>query len=203
VPPVASLGDPPAPVDDRPALRRDLLARRVDFMRGPHADDARRALARHLRPVLAQLEPACLGLYWPVRGELSAGVSPFEPLWPDGVPYALPWATRGTAERPPAMTYRRWHGPAEPPARDGFGLPSGDGPPVEPDVVLVPCVGFTGEGFRLGYGAGCFDRWLDAHPGVTAIGIAWSGARLAAGVFTPRPHDRPLDLVVTEAGVVG
>lgn len=31
---------------------------------------------------------------------------------------------------------------------------------VDPEVILVPCVGVTREGFRLGNGGGYFDRWL-------------------------------------------
>ncbi len=165
---------------------------------------AQRAVVEHLRTLLAQLEPACLGLYWPVRGEFSAGVRPFDPVWPAGVPYALPSASPAPADgsAPPAMTYRLWRGPAEPVTRDGCGLPTGDGAIVVPDVVLVPCVGFTADGYRLGYGGGYFDRWLAAHPGVTAVGVAWSGGQLACDGFTPQSHDRMLSLVVTEQGVV-
>lgn len=186
----------------RAALRRTLLERRAAFRAGADGEAAQRAVSRHLRTLLAQLEPACLGLYWPVRGEFSAGVRPFEPLWPDGVPYALPAAFPAGADgTPAAMTYRRWQGPAEPAAHDGCGLPTGDGAIVVPDVVLVPCVGFTDDAFRLGYGGGYFDRWLAANPGVTAVGVAWSGARLDRDAFAPRPHDRPLSLVLTEHGV--
>ena len=94
------------------------------------------------------------------------------------------------------------HG-TEPEARDGCGLPTASGAPVQPDVVLVPCVGFTEDGYRLGYGGGFFDRYLDAHPDTTAVGVAWSVGRMPREAFTPAAHDRPLMLVVTENGVVG
>ena len=70
-----------------------------------------------------------------------------------------------------------------------------------PDVVLVPCVGFTGAGYRLGYGGGYFDRWLAAHPHVVAVGVAWSVAELDPATFAAQPHDLPLAFVVTERGV--
>jgi 5,10-methenyltetrahydrofolate synthetase len=68
-----------------------------------------------------------------------------------------------------------------------------------PDVVLVPCVGFTREGFRLGYGGGFFDRWLAEHPGVTTIGLAWSGAEVH---FPVEAHDRALTLILTERELI-
>jgi 5-formyltetrahydrofolate cyclo-ligase len=61
--------------------------------------------------------------------------------------------------------------------------------------VLVPCLGFTREGYRLGYGGGYFDRWLAAHPGVTAVGLAWS---VGECTFAVEPHDLPLAVVITE-----
>jgi 5,10-methenyltetrahydrofolate synthetase len=64
----------------------------------------------------------------------------------------------------------------------------------------VPCVGFTAEGHRLGYGGGFYDRSfaaLDGDGGMPprAIGVAWDEALLEA--FDPLPTDRPLDAVVT------
>jgi 5-formyltetrahydrofolate cyclo-ligase len=72
-----------------------------------------------------------------------------------------------------------------------------------PEVVLVPCVGFTASGHRLGYGGGYFDRWLALHPYVTAVGVAWSVGRLDEGELGAQPHDHPLMFVVTERGIVG
>ena len=85
---------------------------------------------------------------------------------------------------------------------DECGILSCDGATVVPDVVLVPCVGFTAEGYRLGYGGGYFDRWLARNPGVTTVGVAWSNAEIMPGAFESQAHDQPLTLVVTEHGVV-
>lgn len=99
------------------------------------------------------------------------------------------------------MHYRRWDGQA-PRLRDECGIAASDDEEVVPDVVLVPCVGFTAGGYRLGYGGGYFDRWLAAHPHVTAVGVAWSVGRVPDEQFVPEPHDQPLMLIVTEQGVV-
>ena len=96
------------------------------------------------------------------------------------------------------MDYRRWDGRA-PSLQDECGIPACEGAVLVPDVVLVPCVGFTRAGYRLGYGGGYFDRWLAAHPGVTSVGLAWSGAEVA---LAPEPHDLPLTLILTETDVI-
>src|SRR6476620_11804959 len=51
----------------RGSLRRRLLAEREAFAASPGAAAANAALAGHLRAALAPLEPACLGVYWPLR----------------------------------------------------------------------------------------------------------------------------------------
>ncbi len=99
------------------------------------------------------------------------------------------------------MEFRRWDG-AAPTAVDECGIGTSTGERVQPDVVVVPCVGFTPDGHRLGYGGGYYDRWLAANGQVVAVGVAWSFTRVDDAVFDVQPHDRPLALIVTEAGVV-
>lgn len=187
-------GHPPA---NRAALRRRLLADRERFAAGAGAKAAQQALSRELARLLRELEPESLGLYWPVRGEFN----PCDALQAAGcasLTLALPFARR----EPRAMHYRRWDGKA-PDGVDECGLAApASGAAIVPDLVLVPCVGFTRSGFRLGYGGGYFDRWLALHPHVTAVGIAWSESEIATEDWRSQPHDQPLALIVTEAGVV-
>lgn len=84
----------------------------------------------------------------------------------------------------------------------GFGTlaPSELAPRAEPDVVLIPLLGFDRVGTRLGYGGGYYDRTL-ARLGKKPrlIGLAFCAQELDA---IPREsHDVPLDAVVTETGV--
>jgi 5,10-methenyltetrahydrofolate synthetase len=178
-------------------LRRRLIAAREQHAASEVGSDARDALAGHLERLLVQLEPERLGLYAPMRGEFNA-IDALDAWGGSKLRLALPFARR----QPAAMHYRPWQGEALA-STDECGLPApADGPEVVPDVVLVPCVAYTRSGYRLGYGGGYFDRWLAAHPGVTAIGIAWSGAEIAERDFAPQAHDRPMSLVLTEHGVV-
>lgn len=73
-------------------------------------------------------------------------------------------------------------------------------PHVQPDVVIVPVLGFTKMGYRLGYGKGYYDRFLaDLPPRCKLIGLAYDEAEAA---FTPEPHDVPLHYIVTPNRVV-
>lgn len=180
----------------RRALRARLLAEREAFVGSAAADAARAALADHLRAVLVPLEPACLGLYWPLGSEFNAAAAIGADAAFDKTTRALPYARRS----PRAMEFRRWDG-AAPTIADECGIGSSDGAPVVPDVVVVPCVGFTAAGHRLGFGGGYYDRWLAAHRHVVAVGVAWSFAEIDLATFAARPHDIRLAFVVTERGV--
>ncbi|MEO8059934.1 MAG: 5-formyltetrahydrofolate cyclo-ligase [Burkholderiales bacterium] len=186
-----------AALEARKALRQTLLARRDEFVGGPKAAAADGALAQGLSSILIDLEPELLGVYWPIRSEFNAPALLAADTLLATYPLALPFARK----QPVDMHYRRWSGKA-PTLRDECGILTSSGAEAVPDVVLVPCLGFTRDGFRLGYGGGYFDRWLALHPDVTAVGVAWSVGELAAGSFEPQAFDQALTLIVTEQGVV-
>lgn len=113
----------------------------------------------------------------------------------NGRKVALPWfAGRGSA-----MSFRAWRDPYDEaslvPGLLGTMQPDAGAPEVTPDVVVVPLLAFTAEGGRLGQGGGHYDRWLAAHPGVTAIGIGWDCQLVEA--MPLESHDRLLDAVIT------
>ena len=178
-------------------LRRRLLAQRSAFADTPHACVAADALAQHLLALVTTLEPECLGVYWPVHSEFNASQLFVRTGSPCTTPLALPFVHKA----PPRMRYRAWDGQA-PTLLDEAGIASVNGADVLPDVVLVPCLGFTDEGYRLGYGGGYFDRWLAANPQVLAVGVAWEIGRIERSVFQPQPHDVTLALMVTERGPI-
>ncbi len=73
--------------------------------------------------------------------------------------------------------------------------------PEEVDIVLVPGVGFDRHGNRLGYGKAYYDHFLLNVPETTpAIGLAFD-CQIAERIPT-EPHDQPVDLVITESGVL-
>ncbi|MEO6362238.1 MAG: 5-formyltetrahydrofolate cyclo-ligase [Caldimonas sp.] len=180
----------------RKALRQRLLAERNAFAATPAFTAAARSLGEGLRRVLGELAPDCLGVYWPFASEFNAAAAIAADAGLDKVPLALPFARR----TPRAMEFRSWDGRA-PTVTDECGIGCSDGVVVLPDVVVVPCVGYTAAGHRLGYGGGYYDRWLAGHPQVVAVGVAWSFAEVGVATFAAQPHDVPLTLIVSEQGV--
>jgi len=79
--------------------------------------------------------------------------------------------------------------------------------PVGLDVVLLPVVGYDRRGNRLGMGAGFYDRALRRR---LDAGRPWRRPRLVGVAFACQelpgiaasPWDVPLDLIVTEQGLV-
>lgn len=183
---------------ERSELRRALLARRREWSAGAEARLAADKLGEQLLPLLRQLEPLSLGLYWPLEGEFNAAAWAATHKLGGAMQLALPFARKAGDRGPAAMEFRRWDG-TPPTLKDECGIPSATGPALVPEVLLVPCLGYTREGFRLGYGGGYFDRWLEAHPGVTTIGLAWSCCEAS---FEVQPHDQAMTVVVTEREVL-
>ncbi len=89
-------------------------------------------------------------------------------------------------------------------ASGAYGIlePKPDRPPArldEIEVVIVPAVAWDEEGFRVGYGAGYYDRFLPQVPQAVRIGL---GFEMQVRSDVPRgPNDLPVDILVTEAAV--
>ena len=75
-----------------------------------------------------------------------------------------------------------------------------DSAEVVPEAVLLPMNGWDSGGYRLGYGAGFFDRTLASFSKrPIVIGVSYEQAKLET--IHPQPWDIPMDFVVTERGV--
>jgi 5-formyltetrahydrofolate cyclo-ligase len=186
---------------DKAALRRDLRKLRRAHVEA--LDPRVKALLLNRPPsALAAMVPqgAVIGLYSATAAEAPAsGYARF--FHEAGHTLALPAFTSLTDP----MAFRHW---ASPYVDDGvevgpFGMtqPLASAETVTPDVVFVPLVGFTADGARLGQGGGHYDRWLEQHPHVRAIGLAWDCQLLDA--LPHEAHDRPLSAVVTPTRLYG
>ena len=102
-----------------------------------------------------------------------------------------------------ALKFREWTpGCAMVPGDFGALIPA-EGAWLDPDVLIVPLVGFDARGYRLGYGGGFYDRTLQGlrakHPTV-AVGFAFAAQQLPQVPIDE--FDQRLDAVVTESGLV-
>lgn len=148
-----------------------------------------------LEAALLDLPPQTVSAYWPFQAEVDLRAL-IDRLRAKGWIAALPLVVK---KRSP-LEFLRWSADAEMDA-GVYGIPV---PliriPVQPDVVIIPLVGFDALNFRLGYGAGYFDITLAAlQPRPRTIGVGFELSRLE----TIHPHltDIPLDLIITEAGI--
>jgi 5-formyltetrahydrofolate cyclo-ligase len=153
------------------------------------------AIADRCWPIIAATGPRSLAAYLPIRSEADP-----EPIMAKaraaGIEIALPAVTN-----PTTMVFRRYR-LGDPLIAGGLGTraPSVTAPVVEPDLLLVPVVGFDRSGVRLGHGGGFYDRALAVihargrRPPL--VGLAFSVQEVPR--IPHEPHDIRLDWIVTE-----
>ena len=85
-----------------------------------------------------------------------------------------------------------------------YGIPQPvlgkDAAPVQPDLVIVPGVVFDLQRYRIGFGAGYYDRFLQNSEAVK-IGVCYE-TQLVDNIEA-EPHDVRMDFVVTERRALG
>ena len=172
-------------------------ARTAAFARRKAAHDPNAAAAGFLSEVLAGYRGVPLAGYMAMRTEIDPLPAMEEAAahGPVGVPVII-----GAGQ---ALKFRTW----EPDCilvKGEFGamIPKTGGW-MTPQIVIVPLVAFDRKGGRLGYGGGFYDRTLEglrASQPTLAIGFAYAAQEDAN--LPLEPTDQPLDLIVTEQGVI-
>ena len=74
---------------------------------------------------------------------------------------------------------------------------------VFPDVLIVPICGFDNNKFRLGYGGGFYDRYIQKISKikkVVKVGLAFSFQKLKT--IPVNKHDKKLDIIITEKEII-
>lgn len=140
------------------------------------------------------------------RGQIVAGYYPtknefdirhiLKTLSPQHI-IALP-VTNG---RDKPLSFRRWNMDKESLESNQFNIqePKLTAEEVIPDIMIVPCVGLSRTGYRVGYGFGYYDRTInqlrnDGH-NVLTIGVGYSHQLLPE--MPVDKHDAQLDWVIT------
>jgi 5-formyltetrahydrofolate cyclo-ligase len=148
-----------------------------------------------------------VALYLPMTGEVDLRPC-LERAWRRGATLFVP---RVSSRRRGRMSFVRWT-PNAAQRRNAFGIlePAGTirpTPALQLDVVVVPVVGFDRSGNRLGMGAGFYDRALRRRLDPARrwrrprlIGVAFACQELES--IPASSWDVPLDLIVTERGLV-
>lgn len=63
-------------------------------------------------------------------------------------------------------------------------------------LALVPAMAVDSQGYRLGYGAGYYDRFLASYPEITTVGVVFS--EFVVDCLPTESHDLPLAWIATE-----
>ncbi|MFL6562555.1 MAG: 5-formyltetrahydrofolate cyclo-ligase, partial [Bacillus sp. (in: firmicutes)] len=67
------------------------------------------------------------------------------------------------------------------------------------DLMIVPGLAYTKEGYRLGFGGGYYDRYLQNYHGMT-ISLAFTDQLVPQ--FLVEEHDVPVSQIITNHGVI-
>lgn len=172
------------------ALRRHLKAERAS-LDGAGKRERDRRIGDQVLAWWRRTRPSLLAVYWPLSGEPDLSET-YAQLAREGAALALPVVVKRHA----ALAFAAWT-PGEAMAIDtmGIAVPAALRTVARPPALLVPCLGFNEQGYRLGYGGGFYDRTLAAPPRPLTLGIAYACQQAQFGADD---HDVPLDMVITE-----
>lgn len=180
----------------RSELRQQLRERRKAL---PEADreSAARALIRQVSALPLWPEARWIAGYWPNDGEVDP--RPLLTAARDaGKRVCLPVLASGNN-----LHFHEW-------SSDTVLLPNRLGIPEPPDtsralpaetldILLMPLVGWSRDGTRLGMGGGFYDRSLAGIRGPLKVGLAFVCQEV--GQLSAQPWDIPMDYVVTETAL--
>ena len=172
-------------------------ARKAAFARRKDAHALGQGTSGYLSEVLAGHRGVPLASYMAMRTEIdpTAAMEEAAAHGPVGVPVIM-----GEAQ---PLKFRTWTpGCTLIPGEFGAAIPE-TGDWMTPEIVVAPLVAFDRNGGRLGYGGGFYDRTLEllrSKRPTLAIGFAYAAQE---AVDLPlEPTDQPLDMIVTEQGVI-
>jgi len=182
------------------AAKQDLRREAALVRARLHCDggvDAATAVAGLATGPLPEFPAGPVAAYFAFRTELDTGPL-MRALDAAGRDLCLP-VVRAPGE---ALRFRRWR-PGEPTRRGVFDvpIPPDEAPDTVPAVLFVPLLAFDDAGYRLGYGAGYYDRTLAALRAggkVVAIGLGFAGQEVAT--VPHNAYDQPMDYILCETG---
>lgn len=184
----------PHSMSDLDEAKRELRQRMLALRAGCDPAASGAALAER---VLAECPPpagAVVSGFWPIGEEID--IRPLlHRLHERGHTVVLPV----TPKRGNPLTFRTWQ-PGDVLQAERFGTFRPVGEEAVPDFLLVPLLAFDRRGYRVGYGAGFYDRTLATLPRHFALGVAYAVQevpRVPSGEY-----DQRLDAVATENTVI-
>lgn len=177
-------------IDAKRALRQRMLAARKGW--DPVASGA--AITATVLRACRPPDGATVSGYWPIADELD--IRPLlTALHEAGHRIVLPVTPR----RGNPLTFRLWR-PGDRLEAEPFGTFRPVGEERVPDFLLVPLLAFDRRGYRVGYGAGFYDRTLAGLPHRLALGVAFAAQEVDE--VPAGPTDIALNAIATETELI-
>ena len=150
-------------------------------------------LLRDILKKFSTLKNNKIGAYFPINYEIDC-LSIIKQLEKSGYKISLPITRKGNK-----MDFYEWSS-KDPLLVGKIGIPEPiSKKKIYPDVLLVPLVAFNKNKFRLGYGGGYYDRYIQKIKSIKkilTIGMAFSFQEVK--MIPINKNDQKLDLIFTE-----
>ena len=176
---------------EKEALRKFLINRRSEL--GPSIDFQSNIL-NNIKPLIEEIENEYIGTYISFRDELDTKKLN-QYLLERELNLALPAIDFQTKE----INFFMYHKNTEL-TENKFSIlePKNKDKVIFPKIILIPLLGYSKSGFRLGYGGGYYDKYLSKNGigDVKKIGIAFSFQEVEE--IPVEDHDERLDWILTE-----
>ena len=176
---------------EKEALRKFLINRRSEL--GPSIDFQSNIL-NNIKPLIEEIENEYIGTYISFRDELDTKKLN-QYLLERELNLALPAIDFQTKE----INFFMYNKNTEL-IENKFSIlePKNKDKVIFPKIILIPLLGYSKSGFRLGYGGGYYDKYLSKNGigEVKKIGIAFSFQEVEE--IPVEDHDERLDWILTE-----
>ena len=176
---------------EKETLRKFLINRRSEL--GPSIDFQSNIL-NNIKPLIEEIENEYIGTYISFRDELDTKKLN-QHLLERELNLALPAIDFQTKE----INFFMYHKNTEL-KENKFSIlePKNKDKVIFPKIILIPLLGYSKSGFRLGYGGGYYDKYLSKNGigDVKKIGIAFSFQEVEE--IPVEDHDERLDWILTE-----
>ena len=176
---------------EKEALRKFLINRRSEL--GPSIDFQSNIL-NNIKPLIEEIENEYIGTYISFRDELDTKKLN-QYLLERELNLALPAIDFQTEE----INFFMYDKNTEL-IENKFSIlePKNKDKVIFPKIILIPLLGYSKSGFRLGYGGGYYDKYLSKNGigDVKKIGIAFSFQEVEE--IPVEDHDERLDWILTE-----
>ena len=149
----------------------------------------------HIKTLLEDIGKCRIGSYFPFRNEISTELI-HELLFSLGFEISLPCIN----DKAKNLTFRNWK-TKDDLEKNKYGIlqPKEDSIEDDPTMIIVPLVGFSRSGYRLGYGGGYYDRFIDAkNKSGKIITVGFGYTFQEVNDLPIESHDQKLNWILTE-----